>query len=109
MHFPIITIRDMVHAQRRLIEHLGVRELAMVAGGSIGGQQALEWAVTYPALVRNVVVVAATAALAAQAGGFSEGGGQAIMMGPRWQGGDYAPGQGPEAGLAGGRGRAAVP
>ncbi len=100
MHFPIITIRDMVHAQRRLLEHLGVRELAMVAGGSIGGQQALEWAVTYPTLVRNVVVVAATAALTAQAVAFSEVGRQAIMIDPRWQGGNYAPGQGPEAGLA---------
>ncbi len=100
MRFPVITIRDMVNAQRILIEHLGVRQLAMVAGGSIGGQQALEWAVTYPELVRNVVVVAATAALTAQAVAFSEVGRQAIMADPRWQGGDYSPGQGPDAGLS---------
>lgn len=100
MSFPVITIRDMVNAQRMLIEHLGVSQLAMVAGGSIGGQQALEWAVTYPDLVRNVVVVAATAALTAQAVAFSEVGRQAIMADPRWQGGDYPPGQGPDAGLS---------
>src|SRR5579885_515167 len=100
MSFPVITIRDMVRAQRRLIEHLGVKRLAMVAGGSIGGQQALEWAVAYPELVRKVVVVAATGALTAQAVAFSEVERQAIMADPRWQGGDYAPGQGPASGLA---------
>ena len=100
MRFPVVTIRDMVRAQRALIEHLGVRELAKVVGGSIGGQQALEWAVTYPELVRKVAVVAATAALTAQAVAFSEVERQAIMADPRWQGGEYAPGQGPTTGLA---------
>ncbi len=100
MRFPVITIRDMVHAQRRLLDHLGVRQLAMVAGGSIGGLQALEWAVTYPELVRKVAVVAATPALTAQAIAFSEVERQAIMADPLWQGGDYAPGQGPTTGLA---------
>jgi homoserine O-acetyltransferase len=100
MDFPVITIRDMVHAQRRLVEHLGVRKLAMVAGGSIGGQQALEWAVTYPELVGKVVVMAATAALTAQAVAFSEVERQTIMADPRWQNGNYAPGEGPTTGLA---------
>ena len=100
MRFPLITIRDMVNAQRVLIEHLGVRQLAMVAGGSIGGQQALEWAVSYPELVRKVAVVAATAALTAQAIAFSEVQRQAIMNDPLWQGGNYQPGQEPQAGLA---------
>src|SRR5215471_6236654 len=100
MHFPVVTIRDMVHAQQRLIEHLGVRQLAMVAGGSIGGQQALEWAVTFPELVRKVAVVASTASLTAQAVAFSEVQRQAIMADPRWQYGNYVPGQGPDAGLA---------
>jgi homoserine O-acetyltransferase/O-succinyltransferase len=100
MRFPLVTILDMVNAQRRLIEHLGVRQVAMVAGGSIGGQQALEWAVAYPELVRNVIVVAATAALTAQAVAFSEVQRQAIMADPRWQGGDYQPGNGPDAGLS---------
>jgi homoserine O-acetyltransferase len=100
MRFPVVTVRDMVNAQRRLIEHLGVRQLACVAGGSIGGQQALEWAVTYPEMVRNAVVVAATAALTAQAVAFSEVERQAIMLDPQWRQGDYAPGQVPAAGLA---------
>ncbi|MFL5626257.1 MAG: homoserine O-acetyltransferase [Ktedonobacteraceae bacterium] len=100
MRFPLVTIRDMVQAQRILLEHLGVRQLAAVAGGSIGGQQALEWAVTYPEMVRNVVVVAATAALTAQAVAFSEVQRQAIMLDPLWQQGDYPEGQGPGAGLA---------
>ncbi|HVB72684.1 MAG TPA: homoserine O-acetyltransferase [Ktedonobacteraceae bacterium] len=99
-HFPVITIHDIVRAQRRLIEHLGVRRIAMVAGGSIGGQQALEWAVTYPELVEKVIVVAATAALTAQAIAFSEVQRQAILTDPRWQNGNYQPGDGPEAGLA---------
>ncbi len=100
MRFPIITISDMVETQRRLIEHLGVNKLHMVAGGSIGGQQALEWAIAYPELVENVIVVAATAALTAQAIAFSEVQRQAILSDPRWLNGDYAPGQGPEAGLS---------
>jgi homoserine O-acetyltransferase len=100
MRFPIITIRDMVHAQRRLIEHLEVRELAMVVGGSIGGQQALEWSVAYPELVKKVAVIAATASQSAQAIAFSEVQRQAIMADPHWLCGDYLPGQGPETGLA---------
>ena len=100
MRFPVITVRDMVEVQRKLIEHLGVRQLAMVAGGSIGGQQSLEWAVAYPELVRKAIVVAATAALTAQGVAFSEVQRQAILADPLWQGGDYLPGEGPRAGLA---------
>lgn len=100
MRFPVITLRDMVSAQRVLIEHLGIHQLAMVAGGSVGGQQALEWAVAYPELVRNVAIVAATGAPTAQAMAFSEVARQAIMADPCWQGGDYVPGQDPSTGLA---------
>jgi homoserine O-acetyltransferase len=100
MRFPVITIRDMVKAQYKLVEHLGVRELAMVVGGSIGGQQALEWAVSYPDFVRKAVVVAADAAISAQAIAFNEVARQAIMADPLWLCGDYVPGQGPQMGLA---------
>jgi homoserine O-acetyltransferase len=100
MRFPVVTIRDMVDAQRKLVEHLGVRRIQMVAGGSIGGQQALEWTVSYPELVEKVIVVAATAALSAQAVAFSEVQRQAILSDPRWQQGNYKPCEGPDAGLA---------
>jgi homoserine O-acetyltransferase len=100
MQFPVITIRDMVNAQRMLVKHLGVRRIAMVAGGSIGGQQALEWAVSYPELVEKVIVVAATASLSAQAVAFSAMQRQAIMADPSWQHGNYHHGDGPHAGLA---------
>lgn len=100
IRFPVITIRDMVHAQRKLIEHLGVQHLAMVAGGSIGGQQALEWAVTYPQLVEKTVVVAASAAVSAQAIAFDEVARQSIMADPSWHCGDYLPGHGPSTGLS---------
>lgn len=100
MNFPLVTIRDMVRAQHRLVEHLGIRKLAMVAGGSIGGQQALEWAVTYPEMVEKVAVIAATAALTAQAVAFNEVQRQAIMADPRWQEGNYMPDDGPDTGLA---------
>jgi homoserine O-acetyltransferase len=100
MRFPVITIRDMVRAQHKLIKHLGVRRLAMVAGGSIGGQQALEWAVTYPHLIEKVAVIAASAAVSAQAIAFNEVARQSIMADPAWLCGDYLPGQGPATGLS---------
>ncbi len=100
MRFPVVTIRDMVGAQHKLVEHLGVRRIFMVAGGSIGGQQALEWAVSYPELVEQVIVVAATAALTPQAVAFSEVQRQAILSDPRWKRGNYQPCEGPDAGLA---------
>ncbi len=100
LNFPVITIRDMVNAQQRLVTYLGVQRLAMVVGGSVGGQQALEWAVTYPEMVEKVIVIATTDAQSAQALAFSEVGRQAIMADPRWLDGAYVPGQGPETGLA---------
>ncbi|MBO0777594.1 MAG: homoserine O-acetyltransferase [Ktedonobacteraceae bacterium] len=100
MRFPVITISDMVEAQYTLLRHLGVRHLEMVAGGSIGGQQALEWAVSHPEMVHKVAVIAATAALTAQAIAFSEIGRQAIMADPDWQCGDYSTQRQPDTGLA---------
>lgn len=100
MRFPLIGIPDMVRAQRALLEQLGIRRLAVVAGGSIGGQQALEWAVAYPDFVERVVVLAAGARLSAQGIALNEIGRHAILSDPRWQGGEYPPGQGPDNGLA---------
>ena len=101
MRFPVVTIRDMVRAQKRLLEALGVRRLALVAGGSIGGQQALEWAVEFPDFVEKAVPVAATGALGPQGIGMSEIGRRAIMADPDWQNGDYyGTGRRPDEGLA---------
>ena len=101
MRFPIITIRDIVRTQKRLLDNLGVRRLEVVIGGSIGGQQALEWAVEFPDFVEKAVPVAATGALGPQGLGMSEIGRRAIMADPDWQGGDYyGTGRSPETGLA---------
>jgi homoserine O-acetyltransferase/O-succinyltransferase len=99
--FPVVTIRDMVRAQKKLLEELGVERLALVIGGSIGGQQALEWAVEFPEFVEKAVPVAATGALGPQGLAMSEIGRRAIMSDPDWQGGDYyGTGRSPEDGLA---------
>jgi homoserine O-acetyltransferase len=101
MRFPIVTIRDMVRAQKRLLDDLGVRKLKAVIGGSIGGQQALEWAVEYPHFVEKAAPIAANGALGPQGLGMSEIGRRAIMADPLWRGGDYyGEEEGPETGLA---------
>ncbi|CAN5901086.1 homoserine O-acetyltransferase [soil metagenome] len=98
--FPIITIRDMVRTQKRLLDAIGVSRLALVAGGSIGGQQALEWAIEFPDFVDKAVPVAANRALGPQGLGMSELGRRAIMWDPDWQGGDYyGTGRSPDKGL----------
>ena len=100
MRFPLVGINDIVRAQRALLDQLGVRRLAMVAGGSIGGLQALEWAVTYPDFVERATVLAAGARLSPQGIALSEIGRRAIVADPRWQGGTYLPGEGPADGIA---------
>jgi len=101
MRFPVVTIRDMVRAQKRLLDALGVRRLRLVIGGSIGGQQALEWAVEFPTFVEKAVPVAATGTLGPQGVWIIELGRRAIMADPDWQSGDYyGTGRSPEAGLA---------
>src|SRR5215212_6368704 len=101
MRFPVVTIRDMVRAQKRLLDDLGVKRLQLVIGGSIGGQQALEWAVEFPVFVEKAIPVAATGSLGPQGVGMSEIGRRAIMADPDWQGGDYyETGRKPEKGLA---------
>ncbi len=101
--FPPITLRDMVRVQRGLVEALGVRRVRMVVGGSLGGMQALEWALLYPELVESVVTIASTARHSAWCIGLSEAQRQAIYADPRWKGGRYAAEQAPEAGLAAAR------
>lgn len=99
LRFPHITVGDMVNAQRALLAALGIERLAVVAGGSVGGLQALEWAIAYPEHVARAVVIGAAPRLSAQGLAIDSIARQAIMTDPRWRGGDYAPNEGPSAGL----------
>ena len=100
LNFPVVTIGDMVRAQRHLIDHLGIDKLLAVAGGSMGGMQVLEWAAMYPDRVRSVLPLATTARHSPMLIAFSEVGRQAIYADPNWNHGDYYIGPRPNAGLA---------
>ena len=99
MSFPWITIADMVRLQKKLVESFGIKRLAAVAGGSMGGMQALEWAVTYPDCVAAAIPIATTAKHSAQQIAFNEVGRQAIMSDPDWNDGNYYNGRPPGRGL----------
>jgi homoserine O-acetyltransferase len=98
--FPMVTIGDMVQAQKRLIDHLGIRRLLAVVGGSMGGMMALDWAVRYPEGVASVLAIATSARMNAQGIAFNEVGRQAIMADVNWQDGDYYGKSLPRGGLA---------
>ena len=101
--FPVVTIRDMVRAHARLADHLGIDTWHSVVGGSMGGMQVLEWAITFPRRVRSIVPVATCAQATAQQIAWGAIGRRAIRLDPRWRGGDYydaEPGDGPWEGLA---------
>jgi homoserine O-acetyltransferase len=99
--FPQVTINDMVRAQKRLIDHLGIIKLFAVIGGSMGGMQVLSWAALYPEMVFAAVPVAAAAYHSAQNIAFHEIGRQAIAADPFFYGGRYwSEGVKPERGLA---------
>mgnify|MGYP001820229186 FL=1 len=100
--FPVVTIRDMVRSQARLGEFLGIRRWLAVIGGSMGGMQALEWAVMYPRRVRSMVAIATCMQATAQQIAWGAIGRRAIRLDPKWRGGDYydaEPGDGPTEGL----------
>jgi len=86
--------------QRWLLEHLGIPRLLAVAGGSLGGMQALEWAIRHPALVDGVIPIATTARMSAQGIALNEVARQAIIGDPEWQGGAYPLDRQPENGLS---------
>lgn len=98
--FPVLTIGDMVAAQLRLLDHLGIERLHAVIGGSMGGMQVLEWGVRAPERSGRLLALATTARSSAQAIAFNAVGRQAIMEDKDWRGGAYSAGEGPRVGLA---------
>ena len=101
LSFPVITIRDMVRLQKKLVDRLGIDRLFCVIGGSMGGMQVVQWAASYPASAVAFVPIACAASHSAQNVAFHEVGRQAVMADPDWHGGDYyAHGVIPHRGLA---------
>ncbi len=100
LDFPLITINDMVNAQKRLVDHLGIEKLLSVVGGSIGGMQALSWLARYPEKIRSAIPIATTARHSPQQIAFNEVGRQAIMADPDWKSGNYYDGAPPAKGLS---------
>ncbi len=98
--FPVVTIHDMVKVQVQLVDHLEIERLLAVAGGSMGGMQALEWAVGFPDRLRSALVLASTTRLTAQGIAFNAVGRNAITSDPRWNQGRYYDGEVPSRGLA---------
>jgi homoserine O-acetyltransferase len=98
--FPVITVADMVRCERAFLDELGIGRLAAVAGGSLGGMQALEWATRYPDQVDAIVVIASTHALQPQGVAWNAIARESIMRDPDWQGGRYyGTGRSPDAGM----------
>ena len=100
LEFPFVTIADMVQAQRRLIDFLGIEKLLCVAGGSMGGMQALQWVASYPERVRSAIPIATALKHSPQQIAFNEVGRQSIMADPAWREGNYYDTGQPERGLA---------
>lgn len=87
--FPIVTVEDWVNSQARLLDYLGIETLAAIIGGSLGGMQALQWTIAYPARVKHALVIASAPNLTAQNMAFNEVARQAIITDPEFYGGDY--------------------
>ena len=100
LNFPMVTIQDMVNAQRHLVDYLGIPKLLAVTGGSMGGMQSLQWAISYPERVQSVIAIATASSLSAQGIAFNEVGRQAIFRDPNFNNGDYYGGSAPASGLS---------
>ncbi|MGI2335034.1 MAG: homoserine O-acetyltransferase MetX [Dehalogenimonas sp.] len=100
LDFPLITISDMVEAQLELVTHFGIDKLLAVAGGSMGGMQALVWAVNHPERLNSVIAIATTTRHSPQQIAFNEVGRQSIMADPNFNNGRYYGRKAPERGLA---------
>src|SRR6478736_2873526 len=98
--FPVITVADMVRTERAFLDELGIERLAAVAGGSLGGMQAFEWAILYPDQVDSIVAIASTHAIQPQGIAWNAIARNAIMADANWQGGHYyGTGRKPDAGM----------
>ena len=100
INFPLVTISDIVNAQHRLIDHLGIEKLLSVVGGSMGGMQVLQWMTSYPKRIRSAIPIATTMKHTPQQIAFNEVGRQAVMADLNWYGGDYYGKATPAKGLA---------
>lgn len=100
LDFPVISIGDMVNAQEKLIDHLGIEKLLSVAGGSMGGMQVLEWMFSHPNRIKSAIPISTAMRHSPQQIAFNEVGRQAIMADPCWRDGNYYGGQPPARGLA---------
>jgi homoserine O-acetyltransferase len=101
--FPAVSVRDLVRVQAALLDELGVQELALLLGGSLGGMQVLEWIALYPERVHAAVAISVGARQSPWCIGLSEAQRQAIYADVHWQGGDYDPALPPAGGLAAAR------
>ena len=100
LDFPLITIADIVAAQKYLIDYLGINKLLAVIGGSMGGMQVLQWMVSFPDRIRSAIPIATTIKHTPQQIAFNEVGRQAVMSDPDWRNGDYYGHRVPAKGLA---------
>lgn len=100
LSFPLVTIRDMVRTQRELLDHLGIKRVRAITGGSMGGMQAIEWALLYPQLVDSIILIATAARSTPQSIAMHKVGLRAIMDDPNWEGGNYYGKEPPNKGLA---------
>jgi homoserine O-acetyltransferase/O-succinyltransferase len=98
--FPMITVRDIVRTQARVLEILDIRRLHAVIGGSLGGMQTLEWAAMYPEQVKNIIPIATSGGFSPQGIAYNEVQRRAILLDPNFRSGEYEDGEGPSRGLA---------
>ncbi len=100
LSFPLVSVGDMVEAQKQLIDHLGIKKLLAVIGGSMGGMQVLQWMVSYPEWICSAIPIATALKHTPQQIAFNEVGRQAVMSDPDWKNGEYYGSKPPSKGLA---------
>lgn len=100
LSFPVLMVRDMVRAQKLLIDHLGIKSLLSIVGGSMGAMQAIEWAILFPEMVRSIVPIAGTGRTSPMAIALNALARQAIFNDPLWKKGNYQPEHPPADGLS---------